>query len=103
MRTELQAAEIKRRLEKGLLPRARRFRTYGGPSLGASCGACGGEIARSGIAYEVDLLDGEADAASRTIIMHADCHVIWLELSNQGSARNIEARPEATSVLERGG
>lgn len=91
MKTEQATAEIKRRLSAGLLPRAKRFRAYAGRSTGARCEACGREILRSVIEYEVDLMD-DADCVSHTIRMHEDCHILWLELSRQDHAPAGAAR-----------
>ncbi len=100
MKTESPTAEIKRRISAGLLPRAKRFRAYAGRSTGASCEACGREILRSVIEYEVDLMD-DSELLSRTLRMHEDCHILWLELSRQGPsatdpadcARRMTGRP----------
>ena len=84
MNTEVQTAEIERRLTAGLLPRAQRCRTYAGLSGGARCDACGMEIVRNAIEYDVDLLD-DLESVARTVTMHAQCHMIWLARSRADS------------------
>ena len=93
MNTELERrkAEIERRLSANLLPCATRRRAFGGPSRGEQCDVCGHPIARNGLGYEVDLLD-DWESVTRTLFMHPDCHVIWLELSRELATAGHQAR-----------
>jgi hypothetical protein len=84
MRAEAHTTEIRRRLATGLLPGARRCRTYAGRSLGGRCDGCGAEIARNAVEYSVDLLD-DLESVTRTVTMHAHCHVIWMQVSSADS------------------
>lgn len=90
MNNESPTVEIKRRVAAGLLPRAKRFRAFAGRSYGATCDACGRPIPRSAIQYEVDLVD-DSELVSSTIMMHASCHVLWLELSRVWASTADEA------------
>lgn len=94
MKAEQKTAEIKLRIAAGLVPPAKPLRIYGGPSLGGNCDACGMEIARRAIEYDVDLLD-ESGSVSRTLTMHAHCHEIWLELSRHRSTAAGETELDA--------
>ncbi len=80
MNPEAPTAEVRRRVSAGLLPKATHFRAFAGRSRGATCDACGQQILRSAVQYDIDLLD-DSELVSSTVTMHPDCHVLWLELS----------------------
>lgn len=93
MTSERQTAEIKRRVATGLLPHLNRSRTYGGRSLGGTCDACGMEIARNALEFDVDLLDGTGSLL-RTVTVHTHCHQVWLQVSRESPRRQGEAQAE---------
>ena len=92
MRHESPGVEITRRVAAGLLPPAGHFRAFAGRSCGTTCDGCGQPIVRSDIQYEVDVMDASERLAG-TVMMHAACHLLWLELSRDGARLPGESDP----------
>jgi hypothetical protein len=64
-------AEIRRRLQAGVLPRVRPDAIWGSRGTGVPCDCCGRGISALDVMYELDFKSGPA------LRMHLPCYQAW--------------------------
>jgi hypothetical protein len=67
-------ARARERMEKGLLPRTRAAKTWGGRGSGLPCGLCDKPILEADPEMELEF---EGAAAIKSLRLHLQCHSAW--------------------------
>jgi hypothetical protein len=90
-------ADIRARLAAGMLPlRAPNQKVYAGYGEDQLCDGCGHRIARTDVAYEIELL--ETSSPTDTLTMHLDCFAVWVSESSSTNEQRSRANRTANAI-----